>query len=381
MNKVILTPEQMHAMVRAFTAHHMENAKDEIGPNKADAPFFGRLSACESIDVEDYIEAAERLYKYRNTQMPYMMEHIGLKYEDVNMTTFLEDMKQQGEEAREVRVKREAMEKQQDEITRKAKREIGNKISEHIMDNCPILSEVESKSRRHINSVTMGDVDTVEEIVSTLSDELPTELVSDQILEMTRDFGKDKAQEMLESLQKHWSEYAESLIKTARRNRRQRTIRAELYEDVWYGKNDPDKKWPKKSKRILLRFPNEEKLRNALKNRLVGGGRFIWKPDNRAWSLMLRQDCVDGAIEVFKEQGYYTEQIEEIEVPKEEEGVVTATIQGDSVALQWPWLGDENLRYKVMGIVKGIMGRKWDANAMVWLIPISQAAFLKGRLD
>ena len=29
MNKVILTPEQMHAMVRAFTAHHMENAKDE----------------------------------------------------------------------------------------------------------------------------------------------------------------------------------------------------------------------------------------------------------------------------------------------------------------------------------------------------------------
>ena len=109
MNKVILTPEEMHAMVRAFTAHHMENAKDEIGPNKADAPFFGRLSACESIDVEDYIEAAERLYKYRNTQMPYMMEHIGLKYEDVNMTAFLEDMKQQGEEAREIRVKREAM--------------------------------------------------------------------------------------------------------------------------------------------------------------------------------------------------------------------------------------------------------------------------------
>ena len=74
-----LTPEQMHAMVRAFTAHHLEGAKDEVGPNKADAPFFGRLSACESIDVEDYIEAAERLYKYRNTQMPYMMEHIGLK--------------------------------------------------------------------------------------------------------------------------------------------------------------------------------------------------------------------------------------------------------------------------------------------------------------
>ena len=148
MNKVILTPEQMLAMVRAFTAHHMENAKDEIGPNKADAPFFGRLSACESIDVEDYIEAAERLYKYRNTQMPYMMEHIGLKYEDVNMTTFLEDMKQQGEEAREVRVKREAMEKQQNEITRKAKREIDNNISQHMSDNCPILSETEFKSKR-----------------------------------------------------------------------------------------------------------------------------------------------------------------------------------------------------------------------------------------
>lgn len=29
-----LTPEQMHAMVRAFTAHHLEGAKDEVGPNK-----------------------------------------------------------------------------------------------------------------------------------------------------------------------------------------------------------------------------------------------------------------------------------------------------------------------------------------------------------
>ena len=380
-----LTPEQMHAMVRAFTAHHLEGAKDEVGPNKADAPFFGRLSACESIDVEDYIEAAERLYKYRNTQMPFMMEHIGLKYEDVNMTAFLEDMKQQGEEAREIRVKREAMEKQQDEITSNAVKEIENNISQYVLDNCPILFEAEFKSkrarRRHLNSVTIGDVDAVEEMVSSLGDELPADLVSDQILEMTRDFGKDKAQEMIEVLQEYWTEYGKKLISSARRNRFQRTIKAKLYEDVWYGKNDPDKKWPKKSKRILLRFPNEEKLRNALKNRLVGGGRFIWKPDDRAWSLMLRQDCVDGAIEVFKEQGYYTEQIEEIEVPKEEEGIVTATIQGDSVALQWPWLGDENLRYKVMGIVKGIMGRKWDAKAKVWRIPISQAAFLKGRLD
>ena len=49
--------------------------------------------------------------------------------------------------------------------------------------------------------------------------------------------------------------------------------------------------------------------------------------------------------------------------------------------LKWPWLQDADLRGKVMSIVKGVMGRKWDGSRKAWKVPISQGAFLKGRLD
>jgi len=151
------------------------------------------------------------------------------------------------------------------------------------------------------------------------------------------------------------------------------------YEDTWYKRNDTKKQWPQKSQRILLCFPNDKRLRDAFKEELIGGGRFIWKPDDKGWSLKATPECVDIAVSIFKRFGYDTEILESIPLPKNSD--VSATIQGDSVALKWPYLNDEVLRFKVMGIVKDVMGRRWDAAAKVWRIPLAQAPYLKGRLQ
>ena len=46
----MITQEQMKQLIDVFTAHHVDNKKDEIGPNKPDAPFFNRLAVQDSID-------------------------------------------------------------------------------------------------------------------------------------------------------------------------------------------------------------------------------------------------------------------------------------------------------------------------------------------
>ena len=67
--------EDLHRMIRTFAGVHVEGQKDFIGPNKPDAPFFERVAAQETINDEDYIEMAERFYKYVNTQIP-TIQHI-----------------------------------------------------------------------------------------------------------------------------------------------------------------------------------------------------------------------------------------------------------------------------------------------------------------
>ena len=61
--------KDMLRMVRAFCSVHVDNVKDEVGPNKPDAPFFERLASQDDIAYSDYLEIGERLHKYTNTQI------------------------------------------------------------------------------------------------------------------------------------------------------------------------------------------------------------------------------------------------------------------------------------------------------------------------
>lgn len=323
-----LTQEQMKELIDIFTAHHVENEKDDIGPNKPDAPFFNRLAAQDSIDEIDYVEAAERLYKYKNTQMPYMMQAIGLG--SIDILEFLVHMNELGMKA-----------KDKAHSQSKLRSKLWILLHEGV-DSLELIQHVDVSHQVSVlidnHGMTEGEV---EDIIMTIA--------------------------------------AKHLVNEEQRKTRM-TVRAQVYEDVWYGRNDSARRWPKKSKRISLKFPRDARTKDDLKHK-IGFPDLKW--NGEFWSLACKQDAIAKAVVIFEQHGFITTELKSIEAPTEDKSksVVTATLQGDAIVLTWPWIDDSDLRVKVMSIVKGIMGRKWDASRKAWLIPASQGAFLKGRLD
>ena len=58
---------QLHKMIR--TQDTVRPTTRMILENKSDYPFFNRL-AHQDTDMKDMVEASERFYKHRNTQLP-----------------------------------------------------------------------------------------------------------------------------------------------------------------------------------------------------------------------------------------------------------------------------------------------------------------------
>ena len=88
------------------------------------------------------------------------------------------------------------------------------------------------------------------------------------------------------------------------------------------------------------------------------------------WSLTYTSEILTKAAAVFEKHGFFSEQLLTLatKAPKPDTSKavtdknVSATIEADVLVLKWPWLQDADLRTKVMSIVKGVMGRKWDAS-------------------
>ena len=326
-----LSKAQMKQMMVAFTAHHEEGVKDNIGPNKPDAPFFNRLAGMDEIPLHLWEEAAERLHKYKNTQVPYMMQVAGIKGD---ITAFLDTMDALGKKG-------------------KAMQEAWGGIESQMSSLFLSTTSAPSKAK----------------VLLSIQELLDTGLA---------EFGADFADGMTEK----FNALYESKCKALEARVQYRTVRAEMYEDVWYGRNDINRRWPKKSQRISLRFPNDSVLRNALKN-AIGFPDFKWT--GTFWSLAPKADAVNKAVALFQQHDYITTEIEAINLPeptvKKQVQNVSATVENETIVLQWPWLQDDSLRSQVMSIVKGVMGRKWDAKRKAWLVPVAQGPFLKGRLE
>ena len=65
-----MNEQQLHKMIRTFVGYGAPDHKDDTGANKPDYPFFNRLAHQDTLDMKDMVEASERFYKYRNTQLP-----------------------------------------------------------------------------------------------------------------------------------------------------------------------------------------------------------------------------------------------------------------------------------------------------------------------
>ena len=348
-SKKLVTKEVMRQLISKFCEVHIDGEKDYIGPNAGDAPFYKScmlyITQGEDIPETMYQEAAERFYKYSKTQIPTLMHWCGIP-PHVDVQSFLKDMTEIGVKA-------------------KAKAAHQSKLASTLKK---FFKESDEKP-------------------SSLADALTFD---EEVLAMVIEYKKQHAEEdsipIPEELQELYKETLASYIVTEIQERQYRTVRAEVYEDVWYGKNDRQRRWPKKSRRVSLRFPRHTAVKDELKNKL-GFPAIKW--NGEFWSLTYTMDLLMKAAVIFEKHGFYCEQLLALatKAPKPDatkavtDKNVSATIQADVLVLKWPWIQDTDLRVKVMSIVKGVMGRKWDAANKAWRVPVSQGAFLKGRLD
>lgn len=333
-----ITPTQMKQMMRVFTEHHVDGEKDHIGPNAGDAPFFNRLAnLSDDIPEHEYQEAAERLYKYRHTQIPYMAAAAGLP-EHVDVDKFLQHMTEVG-------------------VRAKARRAATNRTT------TLIIKALEDTPTAPHSRPSLQSFD---------------EAVQANIAVLFEDYGMTRAEldVIYAQVYEQWKTDREIRVRTL-------TVQCEVYEDVWYGKNDTQRRWPKKSRRIALRFPRHTACKDELKQ-VVGFPAFKWTGE--FWSLSYTREAIDKAVPVFKKHGFFTEQLSALstraaQTTRASEAQLSATIEGETVVLKWPYLKDDDLRNRVKSIVKGIMGRKFDGDRKAWLVPVAQAAFLRGRLE
>ena len=211
----IPSKEDMHKLIKAFASVHVENQKDDIGPNKPDAPFFERVSCMDSIDEEDYIEMAERFYKYINTQLP-LIQHIAGYPPETNWADALQKLHTVGEAARKARLLRE-------ELELIARQEADER-------RFAVVSKLRFALKRAVKSSTglkVKDV-TSKSLLSNMLD------IRDLMLS-AEDDGLNITDEEIDGYLKN---HLLMLVRREELHKENHTIHCERFERVWYGKNN-----------------------------------------------------------------------------------------------------------------------------------------------
>ena len=198
-------------MVRSFVSFGAPRTddgrgiKDGVGPNMADWTFFDTIAHQSSVYRWQYYEIAERLNKYRRTQLPAIAHRAGYP-SDTDWHTALEALKQAG-------LKAKVYEEKKDEI---------------------------------LSTITMynfGD--------SSMKDTWVTQLLACQIDEAAVE----------EILSNHFAFLS--------KEQGSKTVAATEFEETWYSKSDYNMRWPKKTKRLALVWQGRDKnLYKSLKNEI-----------------------------------------------------------------------------------------------------------------
>jgi len=164
-------------------------------------------------------------------------------------------------------------------------------------------------------------------------------------------------------------------------------LEASIIEEQWFTKNDKHQRYPRTDTRVRLVFGYNPKVNEALKSELRKlDGFYNCKFDNGAWSVRYDSAIVKATIAIFQRFDYDTSVLKTLSegaptTNYKRVSTVSATLMGDALALDWPFIEDMEMRDKIRGIVKGVPNRKWDSVKKKWLIPIKQAGFLQKRLS
>lgn len=322
-------------MIRVFTGYGSPDlGKDDIGPNKADWPFFNAVAHQDDMQDHQLLEAAERFHKYRNTQLPSILTDAGLISKTTQVEKFLSTMKEKGEVAK---VEYEA---QQATISQR-------KAQQYAIKN--------GTERR------------------MLLRQEPLDDVSIECCMLAYECERDEAVSIIEQFVAEWKPPASKVVSFSN------------VDDTWTNR------WGKQftSKRIALDYIYNPDLNNALKNTL-GFPAVKWDGKKKKWTLQDNADVLARAKDIMVEQGMFFNEVSlerlEVSAPKEKSierktTELSARLVGkSSIELEWPYIGDEFIRGELLNVVKATQGRKFNPSKKNWSVGVGEAAPLIDRL-
>jgi len=330
-----MNTQTVHRMIRVFTGYGEPVVKDDKGANKADFPFFNRIAHADSIQEHELLEASERFYKYRKTQLPSILRDAGLINNANEVENFLLQMKEKGEKAtREYEAKQAAINQRQ-QAQSKARAMVTNRL---------------------LNRAEPIDDETIAEYMNAYKCE------------------RDEAVSLIEQRVAEWKPPSHLLISFT------------MVDDNWTNR------WGKTftSKRIGLHYTYNPSLNNALKNNL-GFPAIKWDGKIKLWTLQDNPDVLARAKEIFIEQGMFLNELSlsqlELSEPVQNDApaptvtdITTRLIGNSSIEIGWPFITDAVLRNELMGEVKATQGRKFNPSNKTWTVSISEGAPLIDRL-
>ncbi len=305
--------EDLHKLVKAFCSVHVENELDGIGPNKPDAPFFESVANNPHISFSMYVEIARRFEKYTKTQLP-TIAHIAGYSQDEDWDRALTAIREQGE----------AYDK--------------------------VLSEGGDWMRDNVRL----------ENYHTMSYNGYKSIINHLI--------------MIGYLPEDASEEAHGWISQLKHMYDERLVKVEEYDDVWFSKNDPARRYPKKTTRVALDWGKRDtELYKALKEVLPFP---TFKYDGTRMSVSKDKTALLKVCEILDEYDYINNEVKEYaytinEVVVQKSTGFAVSLEGDGIMLRIPH-NDLDTRYKV----KNLTTRRWDADAKAWVIPLSEASKL-----
>ena len=155
-------------------------------------------------------------------------------------------------------------------------------------------------------------------------------------------------------------------------------VDVEEYDEVWYSKNDYSKRYPRKSKRLILDWKTRDTgLYHAMKEELPFPA-FKW--DGVNMSVSLDKQVIESAAVVLKKRGYDITKISEHlsqmtnEVVSNSSGY-SVSIDDNTLIIRVPY-NDTSSRYTI----KQLSSRKWLPETKAWSIPMSEANKLINKL-
>ena len=312
----------MLRMVRAFCSVHVDNVKDEVGPNKPDAPFFERLASQDDIAYSDYLEIGERLHKYTNTQIP-SIAHLAGYPADVNWVTAIHHIKMKGMEEKAKNSLADAW------LEAKYKDDVNSVSADYLADNIVYLVQ-----NMNVQAYAAGSM--VRKWVDKVTDEIQQQSLIRLIY----------ANQFMNEY--NGRQYPRIQVRTAERN-------SAFYNTL---------------KEIL------DPLRKTMR-----GLPFMYEgaPAYRI-SIMDEKTVIRTAMDGLHRLGYNVAELEQfLDNATEQEAFsaspVSATLVKNGVALSFPY--DKEM----VATVRSIPKRKWNNDSKCWMVPLSSIAQAIDRLE